>query len=119
MKSAKEFAAWLMERFESHSNVWLTRNDITELTSRQSVRSEFIHDVHCELMNYGRALIADIKNNRYYMVSLSDTYWKDVGDIYAEQTNKAEQANKTLNSANTVERFPGDAQNSRVRPLRK
>lgn len=83
MKSAKEFASWLIDRFDTHANVWLTRRDITELTGRQSLRSEFIHDVHCELMNFGRGLIADIKNDRYYMVVLSDTYWKDVGDIYA------------------------------------
>ncbi|USH04755.1 hypothetical protein K6Q96_23890 [Grimontia kaedaensis] len=113
MKSAKEFAAWLMERFDTHSDVWLTRNDITELTSRQSVRSEFIHDVHCELMNFGRALIADIKNNRYYMVSLSDTYWKDVGDIYEEQ------ANKSSSQLNDVEALPLDRDNTRVTPLRK
>lgn len=94
MKSAKEFAAWLIERFDSQANVWLTRRDITELTSRQSLRSEFIHDVHCELMSFGRGLIADIKNDRYYMVSLSETYWKDVGDIYARPlpAMKARQA---------------------------
>ncbi|CZF86291.1 hypothetical protein [Grimontia marina] len=106
MKSAKEFAAWMKERFESHSDVWLTRKDITELTGRQSVRSEFIHDVHCELINFGRALIADMRNDRYYMVSLSGIYWKDVGDIYAR-------------SENSVEAFPTDANNTTVRPLRK
>ncbi|WP_232313037.1 hypothetical protein [Enterovibrio coralii] len=83
MKSAKEFAAWLMNRFSTHADVYLTRKDISELTSRQSLRSEFIHDVHCELMSFGRALVADVKNDRYYMVAVSDTYWKDVGDIYA------------------------------------
>ncbi|MDD1781084.1 hypothetical protein LRP49_07690 [Enterovibrio sp. ZSDZ35] len=89
MKSAKEFAAWLMNRFSTHADVYLTRKDITELTSRQSLRSEFIHDVHCELMGFGRALVADVKNDRYYMVAVSNTYWKDVGDVYAatsEQT---------------------------------
>ncbi|EEY71977.1 hypothetical protein [Grimontia hollisae] len=104
MKSAKEFAAWLMDRFDTHSNIWLTRRDITEITGRQALRSEFIHDVHCELINFSRGLIADIKNDRYYMVSLCGTYWKEVGDIYAD-TDKC------------VDPFPIDGHASVIRTL--
>ncbi len=103
MKSAKEFAAWLMDRFASYNGVYLTRSDIAELTSRQSLRSDFVRDVHNELMHFGRGLIADMRNDKYYMVTLGSTHWKDVGDFYGENRAGADESHSPVNIASSSE----------------
>ncbi|WP_434359715.1 hypothetical protein NF212_05955 [Parasalinivibrio latis] len=103
MKSAKEFAAWLMDRFASYNGVYLTRSDITELTSRQSLRSDFVRDVHNELMHFGRGLIADMRNDKYYMVTLGSTHWKDVGDFYSEGKGRNEDTHSPVTIAPSAE----------------
>ncbi|WP_293632991.1 hypothetical protein [Shewanella sp. CG12_big_fil_rev_8_21_14_0_65_47_15] len=58
MVSAKEFAYWLMKRFEGvEKGVSLTREDINQLTGRQNFSLVFVNDIHYELMRFGIAFV--------------------------------------------------------------
>jgi len=77
MKSAKEFAAWLVEQLKDQSaGVYLTREDIKQLTGRLSYRSDFINDIHYELVCHGMGFVSDIHRNRFYLVHLPQNHWQ-------------------------------------------
>ncbi len=77
MVSAKEFAHWLMRRFESiDEGVSLTREDINQLTGRQNFSLVFINDIHYELMRFGIAFVTDTGRDTFYLVRVFDKPWR-------------------------------------------
>jgi len=100
MKSAKEFAAWLVEQLKDQSaGVYLTREDIKQLTGRLSYRSDFINDIHYELLSHGMGIVSDIHRNKFYLVHLPQTRWQNTSD----------QASADTISADTAEERPGES----------
>ncbi|SDJ24267.1 hypothetical protein SAMN04488540_10672 [Ferrimonas sediminum] len=88
MKSAKEFAVWMKDRFGSHpQGLYLTKADIRELSGRQTFRQDFIADVHFELCRHGMGFITDALKENYFLIHLPNTYWKEVSDRYAAESN--------------------------------
>lgn len=77
MVSAKEFAHWLMKRFEGvEKGVSLTREDINQLTGRQNFSLVFVNDIHYELMRFGIAFVTDTSRDTYYLVRVFDKPWR-------------------------------------------
>lgn len=77
MVSAKEFAHWLMKRFEGvEKGVSLTREDINQLTGRQNFSLVFVYDIHYELMRFGIAFVTDTNRDTYYLVRIADKPWR-------------------------------------------
>ncbi|WP_144206649.1 hypothetical protein [Shewanella donghaensis] len=78
MVSSKDFANWLMVQFERlDDGVSLTREDINQLTGRQNFSLVFVHDIHYELMQHGIAFVTDTYRERFYMVRIQDTPWRE------------------------------------------
>ncbi|GHA28235.1 hypothetical protein [Oceanisphaera arctica] len=87
MKSAKEFAIWLHERFkEAKSGVYLTKADIAALSGRQRFTHEFITDIHYELALKGMGFVTDTHREKFYLFHLPTTYWQAQGDGYQEDS---------------------------------
>ncbi|MGL5048533.1 MAG: hypothetical protein ACRC6S_13500 [Shewanella sp.] len=77
MVSAKEFAHWLMKRFEGvDKGVSLSREDINQLTGRQNFSLVFVHDIHHELMRFGVAFVTDTSRETFYLVRVYDKPWR-------------------------------------------
>lgn len=78
MKSAKEFAAWLYERFkEAKSGVYLTKDDIATLSERQRFSHEFISDIHYELALQGMGFVTDTHREKFYLFHLPTEHWQE------------------------------------------
>ncbi|GAB6262310.1 hypothetical protein L4174_009915 [Photobacterium sp. CCB-ST2H9] len=78
MISAREFSEWLRSRFaEDEQGVCLTREDINQLTGRQSFSLGFVHDIHYELMPYGMAFVTDTSRENFYLVHISKRSWRE------------------------------------------
>ena len=85
MKSAKEFAGWLHERFgEIKSGVYLTKHDIATLSGRQRFTHEFITDIHYELALQGMGFVTDTHREKFYLFHLPTEHWQTGGDYYQE-----------------------------------
>ncbi len=83
MKSAKEFAAWMIDRFGDYEEgVYLDREDLKTLSGRQTLRQDFIADVHFELTRRGMGFVTDTLREKYYLFYLPELYWKEVADHY-------------------------------------
>ncbi|WP_298440153.1 hypothetical protein [uncultured Ferrimonas sp.] len=86
MKSAKEFAVWMIDRFgDQQQGVYLQRADIKELSGRQTIRQDFIADIHAELTRHGMGFVTDSIKENYYLFYLPQQYWKQVADRYASK----------------------------------
>ncbi|MDP5293001.1 hypothetical protein Q9290_11980 [Oceanimonas sp. CHS3-5] len=80
MKSAREFAEWLQERFGKHqAGIYLTRDDIAELSGRQRFNQQFVSDVHFELTLLGMGFVTDSHREKFYLFHLPDTHWRTLG----------------------------------------
>ncbi|WMC10554.1 hypothetical protein PU634_16000 [Oceanimonas pelagia] len=80
MKSAREFAEWLQERFGKHKDgVYLTRHDIAELSGRQRYNQQFVSDVHFELTLLGMGFVTDSHREKFYLFHLPSTHWRAFG----------------------------------------
>ncbi len=89
MKSAKEFAVWLIERFgDQQQGVVLKRHDLKELSGRQSIRQDFIADIHAELTRHGMGFVTDSTKEDYFLFYLPQQHWKQVADRYQEHRTK-------------------------------
>ena len=87
MKSAKEFAIWLHERFGDVKNgVYLTKTDIALLSGRQRFTHEFITDIHYELALSGMGFVTDTHREKFYLFHLPTEYWQIQGDRYQEDS---------------------------------
>ncbi|MBM7456263.1 hypothetical protein HNR62_002145 [Oceanisphaera litoralis] len=87
MKSAKEFAIWLHERFrEMRNGVYLTKSDIAALSGRQRFTHEFITDIHYELTLKGMGFVTDTHREKFYLFHLPTEYWQAKGEGYREDT---------------------------------
>ncbi len=72
MISSRQFARWLRERFASEKDgVILTREDINQLSGRQSFTLGFINDIHYELMQYGIAFVTDTSREKFYLIPVN------------------------------------------------
>ncbi|QIZ76604.1 hypothetical protein [Ferrimonas lipolytica] len=86
MKSAKEFAVWMIDRFGNQAEgVYLDRADIRELSGRQTIRQDFIADVHAEVCRHGMGFVTNNLKERYFLFYLPKHHWKEVADRYAPQ----------------------------------
>ncbi|WP_341502408.1 hypothetical protein [Gallaecimonas sp. GXIMD4217] len=85
MKSAKEFAQWLHERL-SHvrQGVFLTRDDIQQLSGRQRFTNDFISDVHFEMSQMGMGFVTDSHREKFFLFHLPQEHWLKHGDRYIE-----------------------------------
>ncbi|WP_256260949.1 hypothetical protein [Shewanella sp. NIFS-20-20] len=89
MKSAKEFARWLLERLSQYQEgVYLTRSDILELTDRQRFAQDYVTDIHFEVAQFGMGFVTDANRESFYFFKLPKTHWKTVGDIYPSEDNE-------------------------------
>lgn len=79
MICAREFAHWLRSRFEKESSgITMTREDINQLTGRQSFTMGFINDVHYELMQYGIAFVTDTGREIFYLIPIGEASpWRE------------------------------------------
>ncbi|MEZ9593778.1 hypothetical protein AB4298_04000 [Shewanella sp. 10N.261.52.F9] len=78
MVSAKEFSDWLRLRFgDLNEGVALTRKDINQLTGRQNFSSDFVNDIHFELMRHGLAFVTDTSREHFYLVPINKQSWRD------------------------------------------
>lgn len=78
MVSAKEFSDWLRLRFGSlKEGVSLTRSDINQLTGRQNFSSDFVNDIHFELMRHGLAFVTDTSREEFYLVPINKQSWRE------------------------------------------
>ncbi|GAB3515573.1 hypothetical protein BIT28_21755 [Photobacterium proteolyticum] len=78
MISAREFSDWLRNRFaDEDQGVCLTREDINQLTGRQSFSLGFVHDIHYELMQHGMAFVTDTSRETFYLVPVSNKPWRE------------------------------------------
>lgn len=78
MISAREFAGWLRDRFANdETGVSLTREDINQLTGRQSFSLGFINDIHYELMQHGMAFVTDTSRENFYLVPVTNKPWRE------------------------------------------
>ncbi|WP_107850991.1 hypothetical protein [Oceanimonas marisflavi] len=76
MKSAREFSEWLQERFGKHrEGVYLTRDDIAELSGRQRYNQQFVSDVHFELTLLGMGFVTDSHREKFYLFHLPVKHW--------------------------------------------
>ncbi len=88
MKSAKEFAAWLHERFkEVKTGVYLNKEDIANLSGRQRFTHEFISDIHYELALKGMGFVTDTHREKFYLFHLPTEYWQTQKDGYQEDSH--------------------------------
>lgn len=79
MISAKEFAFWLAEQLRNEpGGVYLTREDIKQLTGRLNYRSDFINDIHFELVSHGMGFVSDSQRSKFYLVHLPDRHWQQL-----------------------------------------
>ena len=77
MKSAKEFATWLNERFkDTPAGIYLSREDITTLSYRQHFSQAFVADVHYELTLKGMGFVAGAHRDKFYLFQLPTVYWQ-------------------------------------------
>ncbi|MCC4263345.1 hypothetical protein [Oceanimonas baumannii] len=80
MKSAKEFAEWLQQHFGPHQDgIYLTRDDIAELSGRQRYNQQFVSDVHFELTLLGMGFVTDAHREKFYLFHLPTRHWQDLG----------------------------------------
>ncbi|MGI2257975.1 hypothetical protein [Shewanella sp. GXUN23E] len=87
MKCAKDFAQWLYDRVGHFTDgVYLTRQDILELTDRQRFSSSFVNDIHYEVSRFKMGFVTDADKAQFYFFRLPDTHWKRVGDRYGVST---------------------------------
>ncbi|MED5526227.1 hypothetical protein [Gallaecimonas pentaromativorans] len=94
MKSAKAFAQWLAGRVgHAPQGVYLTRDDIQQLTGRQRFTMDYITDVHFELAAAGWGLVSDVHREKFFMVRLPREHWLEYGDRYNGQAAQAEADN--------------------------
>ncbi|GAA5646300.1 hypothetical protein VPR01S_18_00030 [Vibrio proteolyticus NBRC 13287] len=79
MICAREFADWLRTRFEQESGgITMTREDVNQLTGRQSFSMGFVNDVHYELMQHGMAFVTDMGRETFYLIPISDALpWRE------------------------------------------
>lgn len=85
MKSAKEFAAWLYERFKDvPTGVHLSREDITNLSYRQHFNQAFVADIHYELTLKGMGFVAGAHRDKFYLFQLPTVYWQQQDEHYQE-----------------------------------
>ncbi|WP_028115474.1 hypothetical protein [Ferrimonas senticii] len=85
MKSAKEFAVWMIDRFgDQQKGVYLTRGDIKMLSGRQAIRQDFIADIHAELTRHGMGMVTDTLKENYFLFYLPQQHWKQVADRYSQ-----------------------------------
>ncbi|NLS14246.1 hypothetical protein HGP28_15305 [Vibrio sp. SM6] len=79
MICAREFAEWLMLRFEQEKqSITMTREDVNHLTGRQSFHIGFVHDVHYELMRHGMAFVTDMGRETFHLVSIKQARpWRE------------------------------------------
>ncbi|MGF1736152.1 hypothetical protein [Photobacterium satsumensis] len=78
MISAREFAGWLRDRFANdETGVSLTREDINQLTGRQSFSLGFVNDIHYELMQHGMAFVTDTSRENFYLVPVTNKPWRE------------------------------------------
>ncbi|EKE75870.1 hypothetical protein [Gallaecimonas xiamenensis] len=83
MKSAKEFAHWLRERVgHVTEGVYLTREDVQQLTGRQRFTLDYINDVHFELSLVGMGLVTDTHRENFFLIHLPKDHWLKHGDRY-------------------------------------
>ncbi|MBY6185550.1 hypothetical protein KUV89_02725 [Marinobacter hydrocarbonoclasticus] len=88
MKSAKEFAVWMIERFGDHqAGVYLSKADLRELSGRQTLRQDFIADVHFEMTRHGMGFVSDATKEKFFLFYLPEVHWKEVADRYAVASN--------------------------------
>lgn len=84
MKSAKEFAIWLHQRFKDVAEgVYLNREDITDLSYRQHFSKEFVADIHYELTLKGMGFVTGAQRDKFYLFQLPTVYWQQ-GEPYQE-----------------------------------
>ncbi|MGY5450192.1 hypothetical protein ACVFI8_04525 [Agarivorans sp. MS3-6] len=77
MISAKQFSEWLRERFgDDEKGVCLSREDINQLTGRQSFSLGFVHDIHYELMPHGMGFVTDTCRETFYLVPINKRPWR-------------------------------------------
>ena len=77
MKSAKEFADWLYERFKDNpAGVYLSREDITTLSARQHFSQAFVSDIHYELTLKGMGFVVGAHRDKFYLFQLPTMYWQ-------------------------------------------
>lgn len=85
MKSAKEFAVWLHDRFKDvPDGVYLSREDITSLSDRQHFSQEFVTDIHYELTLKGMGFVAGNHRDKFYLFHLPKTYWQQQQEAHQE-----------------------------------
>ena len=85
MKSAKEFAVWLHDRFKDvPEGVYLSREDITSLSNRQHFSQEFVNDIHYELTLKGMGFVSGYHRDKFYLFQLPDTYWQQQEETHQE-----------------------------------
>ncbi len=87
MICAKEFAEWLRHRFSSETNgVFLTREDVNQLTGRQRLDPGFVNDVHYELMQHGMTFVTDMSRENFYLVPVSKAQnWRERLEYHFEK----------------------------------
>ncbi|WKE65552.1 hypothetical protein PVT67_18100 [Gallaecimonas kandeliae] len=90
MKSAKEFAHWLHARVgHVREGVYLTREDVQELSGRQRFTIDYINDVHFELAALGLGLVTDTHREYFYLIHLPKEHWLKFGDRYSPGPREA------------------------------
>ncbi|MBY5991639.1 hypothetical protein [Ferrimonas balearica] len=103
MKSAKEFAVWMIDRFgEQESGVFLSKSDLKELSGRQTLRQDFIADLHFELTRHGMGFVSDALKEKYFLFYLPNVHWKEVADRYAPQSNVHNLARPRVSQGNGI-----------------
>ncbi|MBO1520576.1 hypothetical protein [Oceanisphaera pacifica] len=87
MKSAKEFAIWLYDRFKDvPEGVYLSRDDITTLSHRQHFSLDFVSDIHYELTLKGMGFVTGTHRSKFYLFHLPTVYWQHQEVIYLENS---------------------------------
>ncbi|MFD1009493.1 MULTISPECIES: hypothetical protein [Oceanisphaera] len=85
MKSAKEFAVWLYDRFkDAPEGVYLSRDDITILSNRQHFSLDFVTDIHYELTLKGMGFVTGTHRDKFYLVHLPTMYWQQQPEVHTE-----------------------------------
>ncbi|WP_319782829.1 hypothetical protein [Oceanisphaera sp. IT1-181] len=85
MKSAKEFAVWLHERFKNvPEGVYLSRDDVTTLSSRQYFNQDFVNDIHYELTLKGMGFVSGASRDKFYLFQLPTLHWQQQDKNYQE-----------------------------------
>lgn len=83
----KQFARWLRERFATEKDgVILTREDINQLSGRQSFTLGFVNDIHYELMQHGIAFVTDTSREKFYLIPINSAEnWRKKLEIQYEK----------------------------------